>query len=271
LRAITRPGLDILAPAIATFLLSALAIWSGFKPAGWLPAYQTWTYILAGGVGGGATLMMMLAQKRTAPAVWAFTAVTALLAGYILAFSFLGNLKPSGLWGMMGAGLSLLPFAALSQLRSTGQFPKLQNIYVCGFFAFVMLALAMAFDRNYLTLSLAVTVILMAMFWRHLKLMSLQWLAGGVALWTLARLAFNLDLINLVVTPPVFNWLLPVYGGAALAFFIAHRLLRDSDGKPMLLNLLEATSIGLTVMLVSMNIRSFVASDSKLTGSYGFV
>jgi uncharacterized membrane protein len=270
-RAATRRGLDLLAVVTAGALFLALLIWTIGRTSGWRVENQIWFYVWACGLGGGSVLMIQLAPKRGVPALWAITAVASLVCGYLLGFGFLGDAQRSGQWGLIGAGTALVPFAGLAQLRHSRSRLSLQSIYAWGFFILVTLALAATFSQNHLTLALAATVLLAALSYRSLRLPSLQWIAGALALLVLARLAFNPDLFTLVVTPPVWNWLLPVYGGAAGVFFVSQRIFRQADAKPMLLNLLEATSIGLAVMLVSLNIRSFIAQDSKLTGEYGFV
>ncbi len=271
LRAATRAGLDSLAGIAAAELFAALALWAAFKPAGWRPDYLDWTRILVAGLGGGAVLMIALAPRRAAARLWGLTGVASLVGGYLLAFAFLGEMRASGTWGLIGAGLSLLPFAALAQLRAQGKLSGLQNIYASGFFLLIFLALCMVFASNHLTLAFAALVLLIAIFHLHVRLGSLQWLAGGIALVALSRLAFNPDLVNVEVSPPVLNWLLPVYGGAAVLFLLAHRVFARGAATSMLLNLLEAASIGLSVMLVSLNIRSFIASDHGLTGDYGYL
>ncbi len=271
LRAATRPGLDILSSLAMALFLGALYFWAIGHPVGLTAQTKVWTLILLLGAGGGAITMMLLAPSRPVPAQWALGATASLGAAYVMSFGYIGEAQQTPLWAGIGAAVAALPFMALAQLRQTGRHVLAQNVYAAGVFGLLGFALIILFERNNLTLALALFVTLIAIVHGYLRLTVLQWIAGGIALLVLGRLGFNSSLITQSVQPPIWNWLLPIYGGAAVAFIAAHRLFRISGGTAMLLNLLEAAGIGLTVMLVSMNIRSFVATDSSLTGNYGFV
>jgi uncharacterized membrane protein len=271
LRAVTREGLDILASVSVASLLIAHLIWAKQNEYGLNIDYTSWLMLLVGTVGGSALIMLFMAPRRQAFALWSLGATIALISGYILSRAYYGGHLLTYEWALVAVAVSIPLFVSLAHLRQSGNLILSQHIYVLGFFAFWLEATQLLFSGNNLTLALALTVTLMAAVHQHIRLKSLQWLAGGVALFVLARLAFNPDLANQVIQPPILNWLLPIYGGAAIAMLIAHRLFRKNNGTPMLLNLLEAASLGLTVMLVSLNIRSFIADDNKLTGSYGFV
>jgi uncharacterized membrane protein len=271
LRAATRTGLDFLASAALAILLTAHFLWGAQNETGLAAAYTNWLMLLGATVGGGALTMLFIAPHRHAYAQWSLGATVALICGYTLARIFYGVHLLNYQWALIAVAISIPLFVGLAHLRQNGRHIISQHIYILGFFAFWLEGTQLLFSGNNLTLALALTVTLLAVVHHHVRLKSLQWLAGGVALFVLARLAFNPDLANQIIQPPILNWLLPIYGGAAIAMLAAHRLFRKSDGTPMLLNLLEAASLGLTVMLVSLNIRSFIADDNKLTGNYGFV
>jgi uncharacterized membrane protein len=90
---------------------------------------------------------------------------------------------------------------------------------------------------------------------------SLQILSAIIATITLVRLVFNINVLEYPVgDSPMVSWVVYGYGIPAVSFFAASRLLRRNDA-PHLVMLMEAGALVFLGLLISLQIRLFVAGS----------
>lgn len=131
-------------------------------------------------------------------------------------------------------------------------------IFATGSIAALALALSLALDKGWLTISLALMVPGITWIAEKRPWPALRWLAAAVTVAVLGRIAWDPRIVgDAVGTTPVFNWLLYGYGVPTLAFFIAGRALRKhTDDVPS--RTVDAAAIVFTVLLVVFEVRHYV-------------
>lgn len=119
-----------------------------------------------------------------------------------------------------------------------------------------VLMLHMAFGSGLTTILLGAVAVVPALATRWRSYPILGWLAVGVVVAVLGRIAFDPTIVGaeFLSRTPVFNWLLPGYGVPALAFgFAAWQLARTTNGRPRLA--MEAGAALFALLGVAMLVR----------------
>jgi uncharacterized membrane protein len=203
-----------------------------------------------------------LAQGRSAqplvPAIWAATGVLTPAIALIVFYYRVAGFERS------------LPFAALALLlaaafwfvtdRLSKRAPQpgtasAAAIYACGTVAALALALAIALEKGWLTVALALMVPGIATIADRRPLPMLRTLCGIIVALVMARVAYDPRIVggDLGATP-ILNWILYGYGIPALCFWLGgHILRRRADDMPA--RSVDSAAILFTALTAFLEIR----------------
>lgn len=251
-------GLAVVA-AIVTALL--LVGWPYFYGS---PENSTfiWVYVLFGALFGLGGFAALWGAER--PALWAAVSIAVPLVLFINAFGWIADFQANFRWIGLALGLGAIGLAATARVvvyRNAYGLSISLGFYAAGVVAFVSLAATMVLEQAWLTAALSVQLLALGWIYRHLPERSLEKIAAIIAGAVLIRLAANPNVLDYsVVNTSVFSWIVYGYGIPALSFFGAAKLFKDAKS-PYLVTLLEAGSLVFFVLLVSSQIRLFVAGS----------
>lgn len=201
------------------------------------------------------------------PALWA--GVSAAVPVVLLATAYwrVTDLGVDLGWSAAAVALAALGLGAAALIRRTPPRGEAKTddlllaIYALGAVAALGLAFAMALERAWLTVSLALLLPATAWIATRLDLTSLRPVALAAAAVVLARLVLNWNVLDYPLgSIPGASWVLYGYGVPALAFWWAARRLR-AQRDDLLVTLLEGGTLVLVWLLVTFEIRSLVAGD----------
>jgi uncharacterized membrane protein len=155
------------------------------------------------------------------------------------------------------AALFALATEALTRRETRPGNAAAQAIFATGAVAALALAITLALEKGWLTVSLALMVPGIAWILLARPLPMLRWLAATMVVLVLVRIAWEPRIVgDQIGTTPIFNWLLYGYGVPALAFWIGGTLLRRrADDNPA--RIVDAGAVLLTVLLANVEIRHY--------------
>ena len=122
------------------------------------------------------------------------------------------------------AGLYVIAAASVARRRDGAiEIEIALSAYAVGVLSATILAATFALSAAWLSVALALHLPALGWIEGRVRIKVLRWLALGVAIVVLLRLAANPSLVDYPISAPIFNWLLYGYGVPALAFIIATR------------------------------------------------
>jgi uncharacterized membrane protein len=156
------------------------------------------------------------------------------------------------------AGIYAFATDALSR-RSPDEERAASAIFATGSIASLALALSLALEKGWLTVSLALMVPGIAWVAEKRTLPALRWLAAAVTVAVLGRIAWDPRIVgDAIGTRPIFNWLLYGYGVPAASFWLAGSMLRKrADDVPA--RVVDAAAILFTVLLIVLEVQHYIA------------
>lgn len=207
-----------------------------------------------------AGFVVLWGAKR--PALWAFVSAAMPVLLLTIAYWRMTALRVDGSWAVLAlalAGLSALAAERIERYRIARGLENALAFYAAAVVALVSLAAAMMVREAWLTVALAIQVPALAWIGKRIRVGSIQVIAAIVVVAVLVRLVLNYNVFFYPLgANPALSWVLYGYGVPALAFYAAARMFRDG-GDTRLIALLEAASLAFGVLLVSLEIRLFVA------------
>ena len=225
----------------------------------------TWHLVL-GGVfaamfGGTGFLAQGRSERAEIPTLWSASATFAPLAILVALYFRIANFDRSISFAALALLLAVLFAFATEMLGKRTPRPGIAAsgaIFATGSVAALAFAFAMALEKGWLTVALALMVPGVA--WVSLKrpLPALRILAGVLVVLVLARIAWEPRIVgDDVGATPVFNWILYGYGVPMAAFWLGGHLLRQrADDGPA--RLCDAAALLFAVLLVFLEIRHYI-------------
>jgi uncharacterized membrane protein len=237
----TLPGAPLVPPELGAFTTALLAFGGLF------------------GVGG---FIALWGAKR--PAMWAGVSAAAPVLLLAIAYWRIVDFRVDLGWAIVAlalAAVSLLAAARVENHRRAEGLSSSLGFYAAAVVAFVSLGVTMTLQQAWLTVALSVQLPALAWIGRRVSVRSIQAIAAIVATVVLVRLVLNYNVLGYPLgTRPLFSWVVYGYGIPAVMFFWAARLFRDKDAGP-LVTLLQAGGLAFAVLLVSLQVRVFVAGS----------
>jgi uncharacterized membrane protein len=257
---------DVIATA-AALLLATLATWNLPLQADHdlllamlrLPVevgdFLTVCAIVAALLGGGGFLAQLRAPR---PGRWAALSAASPVLVLVIAY---WRLHPYGFdigWSSVAlllAGLYVVAAASVARRRNGKiEIEIALSAYAVGVLSATILAATFALSAAWLSVALALHLPALGWIEGRVRIKVLRWLALGVAIVVLLRLAANPYLVDYPISAPIFNWLLYGYGVPALAFIVATRQF-GSRADDVLVGVLEAGSILFATLLLTFELR----------------
>jgi uncharacterized membrane protein len=208
------------------------------------------------------------------PALWAAISAATPVLLLIIAYYRLTEFRVDSSWAVLALALAAVAGVAAERIERYRIARGLENalaFYAAAVVALVSLAATMIVREAWLTVALSIQLPLLAWINTRLRVRSLEVISAIVAVNVLVRLVLNYNVFSYAVSAnPAFSWVVYGYGIPALAFYVATRLFRAAGGTQRLVSLLEAGSLAFAVLLVSLEIRLFVAG-SLSAPSYGLL
>jgi uncharacterized membrane protein len=230
----------------------------------WLGAGLAFIFGVAGFLAQARSESVLTARFWAASAVFAPTAILALLYYRIAAFD------RSIPFAAASLGLAIAyAFAAdyINRREPRAGSASAIAIFITGAVAALALGLTMVLERGWLTTSFALMVAGIAWVASARPMPGLRWLAGAITGLVLSRFIWEPMIMGTDVgTTPIFNWLLYGYGVPAASFWVAGYLMRrETDDGP--LRLVESASLFFTGLLFFLEIRHYMAGGDAYVSS----
>ena len=196
--------------------------------------------------------------------MWAGVSIATPILLLISAFWWIADFEASFLWIGLALGLGALALAATARVvvhRNAFGLSVSLGFYAAGVVAFVSLAATMVLEQVWLTVAMSVQLFALGWIYRRLPERALEIVATLIAGIVLVRLVVNPSILDYtLIGSSTFSWIIYGYGIPAVTFFWAAKLFRDAKVAP-LVTLLQAGSLVFIVLLVSFQIRLFVAGS----------
>jgi len=198
------------------------------------------------------------------PGLWAAISAATPVLLLIVAYYRLTEFRVDSSWAVLALALAVAAGVAAERIERYRIARGLENalaFYAAAVVALVSLAATMIVREAWLTVALSIQLPVLAWINTRLRVRSLEVIAGIVAANVLVRLVLNYNVFGYpLAANPALSWVVYGYGVPALAFYAAARLFRANATKH-LIGLLEAGSLAFTVLLVSLEIRLFIAGS----------
>jgi uncharacterized membrane protein len=200
-------------------------------------------------------------ERPLVAALWSASAVFAPIAILIALYYRIAGFDrsiPFASAALVLAGIFAFATDALSR-RSPDAERAASAIFAIGSIASLALALSLALEKGWLTVSLALMVPGIAWVAEKRPLPALRWLAAAVTVGVLGRIAWDPRIVGEAIgTRPIFNWLLYGYGIPAASFWFAGSMLRRrADDVPA--RVVDAAAILFTVLLIVFEVRHYIS------------
>jgi uncharacterized membrane protein len=209
-------------------------------------------------------------ERPLVAALWSASAVFAPIAILIALYYRIAGFDrsiPFASAALVLAGIFAFATDALSR-RSPDAERAASAIFATGSIASLALALSLALEKGWLTVSLALMVPGIAWVAEKRSLPALRWLAAAVTVGVFGRIAWDPRIVgDAIGTRPIFNWLLYGYGVPAASFWFAGSMLRKrADDVPA--RVVDAAAILFTVLLIVLEVQHYIErSDPYGSGS----
>jgi len=198
------------------------------------------------------------------PALWASVSAAMPVLLLTIAYWRMTALRVDASWAVLAlvlAGLSAFAVERIERYRIARGLENALAFYAATVVALVSLAAAMMVREAWLTVALAIQVPALAWINRRIRVGSIQVITAIVVVAVLVRLVLNYNVFFYPLgANPALSWVLYGYGVPALAFYAASRMFR-AGGDTRLIALLEAASLAFAVLLVSLEIRLYIAGS----------
>jgi len=215
--------------------------------------------------GGAGFLAQGRSKAAQVPMIWAacavFVPIAILIALYYRIYKFEQSV-PFAALALLLAVLFALATEMLSRREPRPGGAAAAAIFATGSVAGLALALALALEKGWLTVALALMVPGIAYVADKRPLPALRILAGVLVAAVLARVAWNPAIVggDLGATP-VFNWILWGYGVPALAFWVGgHILRRRADDTPA--RMADSAALLFLVLLAFLEVRHYMTGGN---------
>jgi uncharacterized membrane protein len=207
------------------------------------------------------------------PALWAGVSASVPIALLVIAYYRIADFGVDFAW----AGLALLLavvnlFAAerVERYRAARGLEITLAAYAAAVVALLSLAAAMSMREAWLTVALSIQLPMLAWINTRIRATSLQAIASIIVFTVLTRLVFNYNILTYPLSAnPATSWVIYGYGIPAFCFLWAARIFRPLNAV-RLIALLEAGGFAFCVLLISLEIRLFIAGSIDAP-SYGLL
>jgi len=207
------------------------------------------------------------------PALWAAVSAAVPILLLVIAYYRVVDFGVDHAWAAIAVGLAavnLLAAERVERYREARGLDVTLAFYAAAVVASISLAAAMSVREAWLTVALSIQLPALAWINTRIRTTSLQAIAGIVATVVLTRLVLNYNILSYAQSPsPVTSWVIYGYGIPAISFLWAARLFRALKAE-RIIALLEAGGLAFCVLLVSLEIRLFVAGSLTAT-HYGLL
>lgn len=262
-----------LAPILS---VAALVLWwadtRGTGP-DWDGEDFAWRAILLGGFFAAGAFALLWNAAR--PGFWAALAVAATLAHFLLCWYVLRGVAAGTPWGLISVALSV-PFLVgaerLARWRETmpGATEAL-GYCAAGVAFFIAVAIALEFNREWITVAYAVEFAAVAAIASRLGLNAMRQLCWPLLAVVVVRFVLNPEVLKYPLgVAPIFNWILWGYGLAIAAFVVGLRFLRPT-GDVQLVLATEAAIALLGFVLLTLEVRSVFRADAMMAPDARFM
>lgn len=225
-------------------------------------AYFATTAGIYAGIFAVAGFVALWGARR--PAIWAGVSAAVPVLALAIAYWRIVDFGVDLQWAAIATVLSLVNlFAAerVERYRAAKGLDVSLGLYAGAVVACLSLAAAMSLRQAWLTVALSLQLPALGLIGRKVPVQAIRILAGIVAGIVLVRLALNYNILFYPLgAPTLFNWILYGYGVPAAACFFAAREFRKIKDD-WLVAVLEAAALAFAVLLVSLEIRLFVAGS----------
>ena len=220
------------------------------------------------GLFGITGFWLLLGAAR--PGLWAGLSAGVPAISLAISFARIKEFEVDLTWAAIGLALAALCLVAalvVSRHRDKPGMEAALAAYAVGVVAAVSLAMAMALENAWLTVTLALQ--LPAIAWIHEKtrvepLRAVAMLLGSIIL---GRLVLNPEVFNYALTAtPGLNWMFYGYGIPTLAFYAAARMFRRHADDRLVL-LLEAGALVFLTLFCTMEIADIVQGGALEPGA----
>ncbi len=262
-----------LAPVLS---VAALVLWwadtQGTGP-DWDSEDFAWRAILLGGFFAAGAFALLWNAAR--PGFWAALAVAATLAHFLLCWYVLRGVAAGTPWGLISVALAV-PFLVgaerLARWRETmpGATEAL-GYCAAGVAFFIAVAIALEFNREWITVAYAVEFAAVAAIASRLGLNAMRRLCWPLLAVVVVRFVLNPEVLKYPLgVAPIFNWILWGYGLAIAAFVVGLRFLRPT-GDIQLVRATEAAIALLAFVLLTLEVRSVFRADAMMAPDAQFM
>jgi uncharacterized membrane protein len=234
-------------------------------------AYFAWTaLVVAGLISAGAFALVWGALR---PGFWAALSGLAALLHFGIVVATLWDSTVVLPWGLISVLLGL-PFLVAAERLARYRHTMAGANEALGFFAvavtfFVSLAVPLELRREWVTMSYAIELPLVAWIAWKLDLKILRWLTGLLAVTVTIRLVFNPYILDYEVgANPFVSWVLYGYGVPIATYWVTARLLRRTAVDALVL-FIEASILAFAFLLLTMEVRAIFNPDGLGQERYG--
>lgn len=206
---------------------------------------------------GGAFALMWNAGR---PGFWAALSVAAALAHFLLCWRVLRGTTTGVPWGLISIGLAA-PFLVGAErlVRWRESMPgatEALGFLAAGISFFIAAAVALEFNREWITVAYAVELAAVAAIAWKLDLVAMRRLCWVLLAVVVVRFVLNPEVLRYPLTvAPILNWILWGYGISIAALLVGAHYLRRV-GNDRLVLAVEASAALLAFVLVTLEVRS---------------
>lgn len=207
------------------------------------------------------------------PALWAAVSASVPILLLIVAYYRIVDFGVDHAWAAIAVGLAAINLAAAERVERYREARGLEvtlAFYAAAVVASISLAAAMSVREAWLTVALSIQLPALAWINTRIRTTSLQVIAAIVASVVLTRLVLNYNILSYPLgSNPATSWVIYGYGIPAISFLWAARIFRALKAERVIA-LLEAGGVAFCVLLISLEIRLFIAGSLTAT-HYGLL